>query len=229
MRGLPIIRLSPRDRRALGLGLAILLPVLLWLFVLRPYRDALVEARARLAQERSLLEREEGLVAAAPTLPAALEAATERARRAEMRLVRAANAPLAEEEVTRYLEGIAGLSRVLLQEMRGVEPERGAVAPEGTTVVRLALRGESDLEGVLTFLHRVEESPLLLRVSELSIEPVVPRRPATNTRRRGDDDESQAPATPQQITEGLMQFALIVEAYAPSETERATQSKEVSS
>jgi hypothetical protein len=221
-------RISQRDRRALLLGAAVLLPVLLWLFALRPYRDALVEARDRLAQERALLQREEALVAAAPSLPAALEAAAAEAKRAEMRLVRAANAPLAEEEVTRYLEDIAGLSRVLLQEMRGVEPERGAVVPEGARVVRLALRGESDLQGVLTFLHRVEESPLLLRVSQLSIEPVVPRQ-RPNPRRRGDEDEDEAPAAPQQITEGLMQFALVVEAYAPPEAERRPQSQEVSS
>jgi hypothetical protein len=220
-------RLSHRDRRALLLGLAVLLPALLWMFALRPYREALAEARTSLDSERALLLREEALVASAPTLPAALEAAAAEAKRAELRLVRAANAPLGEAEVTGYLEGVAGLSRVLLQEMRGVEPERGAVAPEGVRVVRLALRGESDLEGVLTFLHRVEESPLLLRVIELSVEPVVQRaRPAP--RRRGEEEAE--PSQPQQITEGLMQFALIVEAYAPAEPDEAPRdAEEVSS
>ena len=65
--------LSRRDRRALTLGLAVLLPFFLWMFALRPYRDALADARDRLASERALLQREEALVAAAPTLPAALE------------------------------------------------------------------------------------------------------------------------------------------------------------
>jgi hypothetical protein len=141
--------------------------------------------------------------------------------RAELRLVRAPNAPLGEAEVTGYLQDIAGLSRVLLQEMRGLEPDRDAPRPEGVRPVRLAVRGESDLQGVMTFLHRVEESPLLLRVVELSIEPVVERpRP-----RRRDDDEPIEPT----VT-GVVQFALVVEAYTPPETADApAASQEVSS
>ena len=42
--------------------------------------------------------------------------------------------------------------------------------------VRLAVRGESDLEGVLTYLQRIEENPLVMRVHELSLELAPPQQ-----------------------------------------------------
>jgi hypothetical protein len=72
------------------------------------------------------------------------------------------------------------------------------------------VRGESDLEGVLTFLQRVENSPLLLRVAELSIEP--------QTAGKGEDRNPT----------GVVQFTMIVEAYVPSDVERAETREEVS-
>lgn len=214
-------RLSARDRRAILLGFAVLLPAFLWIAAVRPYRDALADAHTRLDAERGLLAREEALLAAAPMLPPALAAAESDVTRAELRLVRAPNAPLGEAEVTGYLQDIAGLSRVLLQEMRGLEPDDDAPPSSNVRPVRLAVRGESDLQGVMTFLHRVEESPLLLRVVELSLEPVIERP----RRRRGDDEEVQ----PETTVTGTVRFALVVEAYAPPETADAPSPQEVSS
>jgi hypothetical protein len=61
------------------------------------------------------------------------------------------------------------------------------------------VRGESDLEGVLTFLQRVESSPILLRIVELTIEPMYD----------GDRDE--------RVATGVVTFAMVVEAYAPAD------------
>lgn len=199
-------RLSARDRRALRLGLLVVAPVLLYAGAIRPYSSALTDARARSAAERRLLERELELLAQAPALPRAIADARVKAERAEHRLVRATNAVVAENEVTEYLETMATMSRVLLQELRAVELARGEVPPPGARPLRLALRGESDLEGVLTFLHRVETSPLLLRVTGLSIEPVLERR----SRSRRSDEPAEPPATT-----GVVNFALVVEAYLP--------------
>lgn len=193
-------RLSTRDRRALFVGLAILLPALLWAGALRPYQRALLEVREHLAAERALLEREYELIARADELPHTMERARLAAHHAETRLVRAANAPLAEAEVTAYLEKMAALSRVLLDEIRGVDPPRGSVPPAGLRPIRLALAGESDLEGVITLLHRIENSPLLLRLAEFSLQPA----PAATG---GRDTQSTA----------VMQFALVVESFAPDD------------
>jgi hypothetical protein len=205
-------RLSARDRRAVRLGLMVLVPAVLWVAIVRPYRTSLAELHDRIAAERALLAREEALVADREALPPALAAAEDETMRTELRLVRAQNAPLAEAELTTFLQDVAGLSRVLLQELRGVEPEPAAASSEsnGLVPIRLAVRGESDLEGVMTFLHRVETSPLLLRVVELSIEPVLeqPRR----ARRRSDDDPP-----PEPLQTGVVAFAIVLQAYAPTD------------
>jgi hypothetical protein len=216
-----LLRMLPhRDRRAILLGLAVLLPVLLYVAAVRPYRAALADVRDRIAAERALLEREETLVAHAGTLPPTVAALQERAAGAERRLVSAANVPLAEAEVTGFLEELAQLSRVLLQELRGVESRRGGARASrdqaenvgALRAIRLSVRGESDLEGVLTFLSRLENSPLLLRIAELSIEPQF-----EGTARTGDRRPS-----------GVVTFALTVEAFAPPDIERAAAAGEVS-
>lgn len=203
--------LGPRDRRAVLLGVAVLAPALLFFTVVRPYRAAMNDLRDRIASERGLLQREEALVATADVLPGSVVSMQDRADRAALRLVRAPNVPLAEAELTGFLQDMASLSRVLLQDMSGVEPRRGEKPPvESVRALRLSVRGESDLEGVLTFLQRIENSPLLLRIAELSIEP--------KTEGRGNDRN----------TTGVVQFTVIVEAYAPSDEERVDTREEVS-
>jgi hypothetical protein len=204
--------IAPRDRRAVVAGLAVLLPALLYVAAVLPYRAALGELRERTAAERALLEREEALLALAPSLPRALEEVQDRAARASLRLVSAANVPLAEAEVTGFLEEIATLSRVLLQEMRGVESRRGeALAADALRPIRLSLRGESDLEGVMTFLRRIESAPLLMRVVELSIEPQY-----EGSARGGDRRPT-----------GVVSFAVVLEAFAPPDIEHAGATGEV--
>jgi hypothetical protein len=193
--------MNARDRRAIVVGLAVLVPVLLYTAVVRPYRAALHELRDRTATELALLERELALIASAPVLPAGVEAAQIRAQSAGMRLVRASNLPLAEAEVTGMLENIALLSSVLLQEMRAVEPRTAGDVAASLRPLWLAVRGESDLEGVITFLQRIEGNPLLLRVIELSMEPV----------REGNSRTGDHRMT------GVVQFAVTIEAFAPAE------------
>jgi hypothetical protein len=167
--------MTRRDRRAVLLGALILVPALLWVGVVRPYQAALDDMRQRTAAELALLQREHALIANSGL---ASTAAVERAERAALRLVSAANVPLAEAEVTTFLQELARLSRVLLQEMRGVDARSAGAARRGVEdglqalrPIRLMVRGESDFEGVLTLLQRIEQSPLLMRVTELTIEP----------------------------------------------------------
>jgi hypothetical protein len=199
-------RLSHRDRRALLLGAAVLVPALLWIVVVRPYRDALVGVRERIAAEQALLAREESLIAGEETLPQAIDVALAGAERAERRLVSAANATLAEAELTDYLESAAARSRVLLEELRGVSPGRDSTSVEGVQPIRLSASGESDLSGVTSMLRRIEDGALLVRVSELSIEPILERP-------RGERRQSVGAARPT----GYVRFNMIIEAYAPAE------------
>jgi hypothetical protein len=201
-------RMSASDRRAITLGVLVLAPFILYFGIVRPYRASLSELRSRADSERALLAREEGLLAIGPTLPRLADAARERAQRGDMRLVRGANRALEEAELTSYLERTAALSRVLLQESRGIEPPRGTDTTGVVRPIRLAVRGESDLKGVLTYLQRLEASPLLLHIAELSMEPVQPNK------------------TPD-AQNGVVKFALVLEAYAPTGAAHRSIDREV--
>jgi len=203
-------RLSPRDRRAIRLGLLVALPVVLWAGAFRPWRRAWNETRDRLESERGLLVREQALLDGAASLPDALREAGTQAEIARRRMVEAASPALAEGEVTNELERLAADSRVLLEEMKSIEPPRGARPTAGLQPIRLAMRGQSDLNGFSTFLQHVEEDALLMRVVELSIQPVVERPSGNNGRGRGQAQEPARPAMPT----GVIEFAVMVEAYA---------------
>jgi type II secretory pathway component PulM len=200
-------RLSDRDRRALLMGVAVIVPVLLWVGAVRPWRNALADVRERIVAERSLLAREQALIANSSDMSDQIRAAAGGAERALRRLVDAPNVTAAEAEVTDYIESSASKSRVLLEEIRGVVPGRHETRPEGIQPIRLAVRGQSDLNGVANLLRRIEEGTMLLRVNELSIQPSVQRTTAADSR----SNTTTARSTPT----GYISFTMTVEAYTP--------------
>ena len=197
--------MASRDRRAVLLGLGILLPAMAYVLGVKPYRAALEGVRDRVIAEQELLSRELALLAAAPSVPRELQQAEAQAAVFEDRMVRAASGVLAESELTDFLEGSAFRSRVLLEEIRGGELGRGEEPPPGLSVVRLHLRGESDLEGVLTFLDEIEKSRLFLRVRGLALEPEVSRPGSDNN----ENNQTGAP-----VPTGVVEFQLIVDGFA---------------
>ena len=199
--------LNPRDRRALLLGLAVIVPASSYVLGVRPYRRALADIHERAAAEQELLERELALLASADSLPEAIRRAEEAAARAEDRTLRSPSTVMAEGELTDLLERSAARSRVLLEEIRGGEMARGEEPPPGLGIIRLHLRGESDLQGVLTFLAEIETNQLLLRVRGLALEPEVARPEARN------DEEGPREAVPT----GVVTFQLILDGFAGPE------------
>lgn len=199
--------MASRDRRALLLGAAIMIPALFWILGVRPYRAALSEARERVAAEQELLARELALLASADQLTGSIQDAEDDALLVESRMLQAPSLVLAERELTDFLEMVAYESRVLLEEVQGAELNRGEDPPAGMAVVRLRLSGESDLEGVLTFLDRIEKSQLLLRVRGLALEPQVSR--PSNDERGGGNQEA--------VPTGVVEFQLILDGFARPE------------
>ncbi len=197
--------LTSRDRRAILVGLTILLPALTYVFGVRPYRTALGHLQDRIVVERELLQRELALLESAPSFPGLLDRAEAEAILHEDRLVLAPSGVLAEAVLTGFLESAAARSRVLLEEIRGGELGRGEEPPAGLSVVRLHLRGESDLEGVLTFLDEVEEARLLLRIRGLALEPDLSRAESEN-------DENGRNREP--VPTGVVGFQLILDGFA---------------
>ena len=197
--------LAARDRRAILLGVGILLPAVAHVLGVRPYRNALEGVRDRVMAEQEVLSRELALLEEASTLPEELQRAEAEAAVFEDRMVRAVSGVLAEAELSDLLEESAFRSRVLLEEIRGGELGRGEEPPAGLSVVRLHLRGESDLEGVLTFLDEIEKSVLFLRVRGLALEPEV-SRPSS------DDEINNNNVEP--LPTGVVEFQLIVDGFA---------------
>lgn len=196
--------MAPRDRRAILMGLAVLLPAVVYVLGVKPFRAALEDVRDRAAAERQLLAREMALLSAGPELPGALRRAEAEAAEFEGRMVRAPSRVVAEAELSDSLESTAFRCRVLLEEIRGGELGRGEEPPPGLSVVRLHLRGESDLQGVLTFLDEIEKSRLFLRVRGMALEPEVSRPDSDD-----EEDNNREP-----VPTGVVEFQLIVDGFA---------------
>jgi hypothetical protein len=163
--------LSSRDRRALLLGGLVLLPALGWILLVRPWLGHLDDLRDRTEAERALLARERAVLAEAPTLPARLEETRVALEREQARLLHAPNLALAEAELARRLQGLSREHRVDLSEVRAVSLPPGISPPPGIQPLRLSLRGTSDFQGILEFVHAVEADPQLLQVLSMSMSP----------------------------------------------------------
>ncbi len=168
-------RLAPSDRRAILLGLAVIVPGLAIVFGVRPFYGAVTDARERLVAEREVLARELQLLESGAVLPKHIKEALQNTAAVDLRLLEAASGILAEAQLTDLLESAAVLSRVLLREIESVAPARGEEPPPGAETLRLSVRGESDLEGVLTFLDALESVLLFVRVRGFALEPVLAR------------------------------------------------------
>lgn len=200
--------LSSRDKRALGLGALIVLPVLLWMGVARPYLTAVQELKDRTASELSLLERERQVLADSSSYARELSAATKAMGHWEARLIRSPNLALAEAQISSVLERIGRESRVLLQEVQAAPAPPGAVAPpEGLQQLRMSASGEGDFEGVLSFLRGIEAERLLLRVIGVSVDRAGAQ---TGTAANGGGGGPVA-----------LSFVVVLEAYAPADAELA--------
>jgi hypothetical protein len=212
-------RLSARDRRAIALGMLVLLPAFAWILIVRPYREALADARANVEAERALLAREEALLAGGQLTEDAMRTAAMEADRARGRLLAGGSDAVAEAKLTDYLERLAADSRVLLIDLRSApDSRRRDPVPGDLRPVRLVLEGESDLDGIAELLHRIEEGSILLRIDALMMEPVI-ERARGNERRRGREEPDRT---------GVTTFTFTAEAYmAPAgDAPQATASKE---
>jgi hypothetical protein len=185
------------------MGLAVTLPILAWMGVVRPYLSAMDDVKDRIELERELLVREMALIERGPLLPEAIREAEVRAGQFEGRMLRASSGVLAEAELTRLLEAAALESRVLLEQIRSGDMDRGEEPPPGLSLVRLHVSGESDLEGIMAFLAAMERSHVLLRIRGLALEPET-ARPGGN----GQEEARSAEPT------GVVKVQVIVDGFA---------------
>jgi hypothetical protein len=171
--------MSVRDRRAVMLGVVVLLPGLLFIWAVRPYRDALTDTRDRLATEQAALARERAAIAAAQQNPRLQQVADSAMRAMRPRLFEGKDDVMASAELASYVGDVARKARVWLQ-TAGTRPATPVV--DGVRTLRVEIRAESDLLGTLMFLQALERGDKLIRIDRLDI----------SRSSRGDDKDAEA-------------------------------------
>ena len=173
-------RLSARDRRAVAAGGTVVALALLWTYVAAPYMRALADTRARLDAARVLHARELELAAQAPVLALEAERAAERLWGVAPRLFTGAGDGLAGAALAEYVRAHAGEARVHIASVGpvdGADEDAATVASSPMRPREIALRvaGESDLEGLLTLIARLEGGSKLARVHRLAVDAKAPQ------------------------------------------------------
>jgi hypothetical protein len=161
--------MSPKDRRAIILGAVLVLPALIFIYGVRPYRASLETTRDELETARLALSREKAAVAAADTNPAGLRTADSALTMVEPRLFEGRDDAIASAQLAAYLGTVARRSRVLMQD---ANTRPSISSPEGIRTLKVEVRAESDIQGVATFLHNLESGSKLVRVDRLEISRV---------------------------------------------------------
>ena len=161
--------MSPKDRRAIILGAVIVLPALIFIWGVRPYRTAMAETRDELETARVALSREKAAVAAQPTTPGGQALADSALILVAPRLFEGRDDAIASAQLAAYLGTVARRSRVLMED---ANTRPSTMSPDGIRTLRVEVRAESDIEGIATFLHNLESGQKLVRVDRLEISRV---------------------------------------------------------
>ncbi|MEO7084570.1 MAG: type II secretion system protein GspM [Gemmatimonadaceae bacterium] len=158
--------MKPRERRTIIVGTALLLVGLVPIYVVRPYRAALSDARDQLAAEGHTLARERAAVATARENPGLQHVADSAMRATRPRLFEGRDDVMASAELASYLGEVALSTRVWLQDA-GTRP--ASPSANGVRTLYVEIRAESDLAGVLKFIQALEHGDKLIRIDRLDI------------------------------------------------------------
>jgi hypothetical protein len=161
--------MSAKDRRAVILGAIIVLPALLFIYGVRPYRTAMAETRDELETARLALSREKAAVVAKPTAPGGQALTDSALVLVGPRLFEGRDDAIASAQLAAYLGTVARRSRVLMED---ANTRPSTTSAEGIRTLRVEVRAESDIQGITTFLHSLESGQKLVRVDRLEISRV---------------------------------------------------------
>jgi hypothetical protein len=158
--------MSKKDRRAIIFGAAILSPALVYVWGVKPYRARLTDARDQLEVASKTLARERAAVIIRRANPDAQRAADSALAAVTSRLFVGRDDAIASSQLAAYLGDVARRNRVLLQDA-GTRPS--STSPDGIRTLRVEIRAESDIQGVVKFLQALEGGSKLVRVDRLDI------------------------------------------------------------
>lgn len=161
--------MSPKDRRAIVLGLVVVFPALFFIYGVRPYRAVLSETRDELEIARLALSREKAAVTTTRANPSAQKSADSALMMVATRLFEGRDDAIASAQLAAYLGSVARKSRVLMED---ANTRPSTTTPDGIRNLRVEVRAESDIQGVATFIHNLETGNKLVRVDRLEISRV---------------------------------------------------------
>jgi len=157
--------MNSKDRRALFLGLAVLVPALGYIWGLKPLRAWHADLRDQVTQQQLLLANERAAVSAAKKNPEAQRVADSAMRAMEPRLFEGSDPFVASAELVSHLTQIAQRANVSLT----TASTRPATSANGVRTLRVEIRAESDITGLLAFLESIENGEKLLKVERLDV------------------------------------------------------------
>ncbi len=157
--------MNTRDRRALMLGLFVLGPALAYIWGVKPLLASFNRTRDQIFDQRQLLAQEKAAVAAARQNPDLKRIADSAMHATATRLFEGRDDVQASAQLASHLTEVAQRSDVLLQSA-GTRPTE---LVNGIRTLRVEIRGESDIRGLLEFLKALESGEKLLRVDRLDI------------------------------------------------------------
>lgn len=170
--------LSASEKRTIRFLLIVLVPLVFWAQVFKPFQRRLSETRNQVRVERAALIKDRNAVETADRNPG-LQLATDSAYKAiTPRLFEGRDDAMATSEVTNYIKEVAFRSQVyVLPETRG---GNASLLTDGVRELRVELRAESDLEGFLEMLRNLENGDRLITVERMDL-----TRSARSTRNVG--------------------------------------------
>jgi len=166
-----VATLQSRERRLLGLAAVVAVAVLGYWFVVEPLMvrrervRELIQSREALRQDR-LLTRRERFVAEEREL-------REEVARRRQRLLPGDRAPLAASELQKLVKTTAQETGVEVRSERTLPTtERG-----GYVEVPVEVTLSGPIRGIVSFLHRLEEAPLLVAIQDVKLRVVSVAQP----------------------------------------------------
>jgi type II secretory pathway component PulM len=160
----------PRERRLLMLAGLFGIGVAGYVYVAEPLMETHAATRELVVARRGLLARQERLVARSEAYGHELDALREEIARRRGRLLAGDKAPVAASEVQKLVKATAQDAGIEVRSERILAPvDRG-----GYVEVPVEVTLSGPIRGLTTFLHRLEEAPILLALTDLKV-----RSPAT--------------------------------------------------
>lgn len=158
--------MSAKDRRALILGLVVLLPSLFYVFGVRRYVAAVKETRQLVTDERKRLSQELAAIAAAKENPQFQHVADSSWKAMAPRIFSG------RDNVAAGTDLMSLVGEVALQQnvnVRTASLQPTTVDANGVRTLTVDIQGETDLQGLLGFLESIERNDKLMRVDRLRV------------------------------------------------------------